>query len=119
MVDEWDEEQKSRRIEENKRKINELNLTNLTYAAMGSVKGKKQKINKTISNNDEYIPSEDEQSTEEDETERVQTSTSLRVGSKKVMASGRGNLGKGTASRAGLLKTRSLKRLSQQREDME
>ncbi|GFP95231.1 hypothetical protein PHJA_001667500 [Phtheirospermum japonicum] len=85
---------------------------------MGSMKGKKQKMNKIISNNDEYIPSEEEQSTEEDETERVQTSTSLRVGSKKVTASGRGNLGKGSASMASLLKTRSKKRLSQQREDM-
>ncbi|GFP87877.1 hypothetical protein PHJA_000931400 [Phtheirospermum japonicum] len=112
------EEQRLRRIEENKREINELNLTNLAYAAMGSVKGKKQKINKIISNNDGYIPSEEEQSSEEDETERVQTSTNLRVGSKKVMASGRGNLGKSTASMAGLLKTRSQKRLSQQREDM-
>ncbi|GFP83631.1 hypothetical protein PHJA_000506500 [Phtheirospermum japonicum] len=69
---------------------------------MGSVKGKKQKINKIISNNDEYISSEEEeQSTEEDETERVQTSSILRVGSKKVMASGRGNLGKSTTSMAG------------------
>ncbi|GFQ03529.1 hypothetical protein PHJA_002496700 [Phtheirospermum japonicum] len=96
------EEQRLRRIEESKRKINELNLTNLAYAAMGSVK--------------------------EDETERSQlkrmelreckTNTSLRVGSKKVMASGRGNLGISTSSMVGLLKTRSQKRLSQQREDM-
>ncbi|GFQ02750.1 copia protein [Phtheirospermum japonicum] len=71
------EEQRLWRIEENKRKINELNLTNLAYAAMGSVKDMFQ-----------------------------------------VMVSGRGNLGKSTASMAGLLKTHSQKRLSQQREDM-
>ncbi|GER38827.1 plant transposase, partial [Striga asiatica] len=115
------EEQRLKRIMDNKRKMEELNLRPLAYEAVDIMKHKKKKIQEIVkpkqhtTTNDVYIPNEEkeaEHSREEDVTEMAQTI--LRPCSKQVMASGIRNSQRSTqraqvhnASMASLVMTRS------------